>query len=302
MNSSLPSSLDVVTFGDLNLDWVVDGNVDFRWTDVAENGRTALGAMRELPGGSAFNFARFAKEAGLSAGLGGVVGRDVAGVTITTELERLGIHHSVRIDPDRKTGCCFIARDAADVRLLFNAKENANHALAAQDIDRVIEGIRSAKILYVSGFCVREPSELRYGAVRRLFERFPDKDSSPLQVFDVVPHRIYEKYSWTDFREITSSAAVLISEVATMRRFLSIGHPREFVDGRLAKETAQALRPYFQRMILRYGPSGCDDELLWDESTRREAHHATGHASASDKRGFGDKMAIRALTSFFRLL
>lgn len=302
MSSNLAHALDVITFGDVNLDWVVDGNLNFRWTDLAENGRTVLGSMRELPGGSALNFARFAREAGLRAGLVGVVGQDVAGGTIVAELARLGIQHAVRIDPDRKTGCCFIARDASDVRLLVNSKENANHGLVPQDIDQITGTIQSAKSVYVSGFCIRDPKETRYRATRRLFECFQDKHPRPVLIFDVVPHRIYESYLWAEMREITSRVAILISEVSTMRRFLAIGHSRELVDKRVAEQTLQALRPYYRKMILRFGPSGCDEELLWDESAGRLEHNITGHASASDKRGFGDRMAIRALKNFFNIL
>jgi hypothetical protein len=54
--------------------------------------------------------------------------------------------------------------------------------------------------------------------------------------------------------------------------------------------------------MLRYGPSGCDQEILLDVPAGGFVHQPTGHDQAPDKRGYGDRLALRALRDFFHVL
>jgi hypothetical protein len=125
---------------------------------------------------------------------------------------------------------------------------------------------------------------------------------SPVVVFDVVPHRIYEQLTFTQFRECTRGVDILISEVATVRRFLGLGSAAEAIDEQLARDTAARITTCYPRALLRYGPSGCDQEILVDANAGRLVRHSTGHDQATDKRGHGDRLAQVALRDFFRIL
>ena len=128
------------------------------------------------------------------------------------------------------------------------------------------------------------------------------REGNPTVVFDVVPHRIYETCLFERFRKVTEHVDVLISEVSTMRRFLGLGYKEEAIDRATAEETGRHLKPYYNKFVLRWGPSGCDEQLLWDGQTARLEWEETGHRSTVDKRGFGDALAVRALRTFFEVL
>jgi hypothetical protein len=125
---------------------------------------------------------------------------------------------------------------------------------------------------------------------------------APTVVLDVVPHRIYEAMGFAEFLARTKHVDILISEVATMRRFLGLGNKADTIDKRMALDTAERIGQYFPRTALRYGPSGCDEEILTDRRNGKTAHRATGHDRAADKRGYGDRLALSALSKYFQVL
>lgn len=295
---------DVVVLGDVNLDWSVTDHLPFSFSDLAENGVITWAGIDEVPGGSGLNFAVFAQEAGCRPLLIGRVGDDPAGAFLRTRLADRGIAAALATDREAGTGRAFIVRDKRDVRLLVNNRGNANDSLRESDIDEHARAIRSCRVLYVSGFCIKEQAAPRHRAALRAMEHAGSSRArpKPVVVFDVVPHRLYEIYSFEQFRTITRHVDVLISEVATMRRFLALGSHDEHVDRSMAEETAGRLGSCFRRLILRFGPSGCDEQLLLDADRDRLSHEQTGHDAMKDKRGFGDFLAVRALKEFFEVL
>jgi sugar/nucleoside kinase (ribokinase family) len=294
---------DIVVLGDINLDLVTAAPLPFKFAELRENGRMTWAVLDELPGGSGLNFARFALEAGFQPLLLGCIGQDVAGGYLRDWLNQKGISAELQVSANHSTGRAFIARDANDIRFLVNNAPNANADLDTLLVDREEARIRAAALLYVSGYCIQQRQSPRFTAALRAMEIAGGGAGKTAVVFDVVPHRIYETYSFAEFLRITSTVDVLISEVATMRRFLGLGDRSEVIDATLARETLNQLSRYYRGCILRYGPSGCDMELLWrrdanDEPVTRE----TGHAQAADKRGYGDLLAIKTLRDFFGLL
>ena len=87
-----------------------------------------------------------------------------------------------------------------------------------------------------------------------------------------------------------------------MRRFLGLGSREETLTEETAVETARRIAPYYPRQVLRYGPTGCDWEILVDWERGDLVHRATGHGEVPDKRGYGDRLALEALSSFFDVL
>lgn len=118
-------------------------------------------------------------------------------------------------------------------------------------------------------------------------------------VFDVVPYRIYETYTLEEFLELTMSVDILISEVATIRRFLGLGDRNEKIDNTTVEETAKTLteRSKFRNVVLRYGHSGCDKQYVLKNGSLSEAPHPDDHnaQTAAGMTGFGDKMTLELL-------
>ena len=86
-----------------------------------------------------------------------------------------------------------------------------------------------------------------------------------------------------------------------MRRFLEMGEPVEQVSRAMAEQTAERLSEFYGRFILRYGPSGCDEQVIWDAQSNDLTWQETGHSKAADKRGYGDRLALAALKEVFKI-
>jgi len=295
---------DIVVLGDVNLDWSVRGHLPFRFSELKENGVITWAPIEELPGGSGLNFAWFAKRAGYRPVLLAKTGADSAGHFLRVWLQEAGIVFPVSEDPAFETGRAFLVRDGNDIRLLVNNLDNANHKLRTSDIEPHCADIGSCRVLYISGYCIMDETVPRFRATSRAMEIASAQRASggPIVVFDVVPHRIYERYTFDLFKLLTKHVQIVISEVATMRRFLGLGSKSEIIDRAVAEETLGHLKAHYRQCILRWGPSGCDEQLLWDATTERLKWEETGHKAANDKRAFGDALAIRALQTFFEVL
>ena len=81
-----------------------------------------------------------------------------------------------------------------------------------------------------------------------------------------------------------------------------MGSKFETIDHDLAKETAEHVSHFYDRLILRFGASGCDKQILVNKRLGRTFFEETGHSLAPDKRGYGDILAIQALRDFFEVL
>lgn len=293
---------DLVALGDVNMDYVVARSLPFTLSSVVENGLICWEDINELPGGSGLNFCTFAAEAGYRSLMLGKVGGDSAGLTITDWLAARGIGVPRRWSDASPTGKAIIMRDGAGIRLVINNRDNANHSLSVADIEENTLALTSCLVVYVSGYCVSEPATPRYRATLHAMARARSVADPPTVVFDVVPHRIYERLTFDQFRECTRHVGIVISEVATMRRYLGLGSASEVIDEAIARETAEGIACYYPRMMLRYGSSGCDHEILMDATVGSLVHRATGHRDVADKRGYGDRLALTALRSFFHVL
>lgn len=293
---------DIVALGDVNLDYIVTSSLPFAFASLRENGVIYWEAIDEVPGGSGLNFCIFAQEAGYQTLLLSKIGKDTAGDVITKWLEKKNVALSVTSKTSHPTGKALIMRDSAGIRLLINNKINANHFLDEVDIDANKEAIKACRILYISGYSISELDKPRYQATLQGMDFAKSNSVSPVIVFDVVPHRIYEKLDFEQFRECTKHVDILISEVATVRRFLGLGSKSELIDDNIARDTAYLMTEYYEKLMLRYGPSGCDKQILIDKQCGDFSLEETYHNQQNDKRGFGDKLAIKALRDFFKVL
>ncbi len=298
----MPENYDLIIMGDINLDWVVRGKLPFHFGELTVNGRIEWMPIDKKPGGSGLNFARFARQMGYRPLLLGKVGDDFEGEFIILQLEQEELAAGVVRDSQVPTGLALIARDSHGIRFLVNNPSNANQYLSAQDVRRFQAEIEGCRVLYVSGYCFMHPDQPRTAATHEAM-RIAAQAKAHI-VFDVVPHEFYRIEPYNDFpkfRRLTRDVSVLISEVATIRRFLHLGDRTETITNPLVEEAVEYLKPHFERFILRWGPSGCDYQVIWDAPTQREIWEETGHDLAEDKRGFGDRLALKVLKDVYNI-
>lgn len=293
---------DFAVLGDINVDVVVREGLPFNFGDLLENGVVTWRPIDDQPGGTGLNFAESAVKRGASVFLVGKVGADSAGTFLKRWLQSKGIANGVSVGRAAPTGRAIIVRDNKDVRLLVDNAPNANQDLSEEEVRSCGIALDQAKFAYVSGYAIRQRDAESHAAAVA-FMQLAAAGGATL-IFDVVPHRIYETYSFKEFRELTKDVGILISEVATMRRFLGVGRREESITRALAEETVHTLRESkaFKAFVLRYGPSGCDEQIIWDG--KQLTHETLGHAQAGNsdsKRGFGDRASIDTLIKYFGL-
>lgn len=288
---------DIVILGDVNLDYCVSGNLDFTFSSLRENGRISWQKIEERPGGTGLNFALYAKKRGFNPLLIGCVANDHAGHILLDYLSRVGLSEGISTHANTCTGKAIIVRDANDIRLLVDNEINANRLLSTADVERHAEAIRGAALIYISGYCIKDRSAPRFSAVQKAVEVAAGGQTAI--AFDVVPHRIYEVYTLDELRQAVPRVDILISEVTTVRRFLGMGTPAETVDEAVSKETLEALKPYLERFVLRWGPSGVDDEIIWDGLKGQIFRRSHDHSHAEEKRGFGDQITLEVIENIF---
>jgi sugar/nucleoside kinase (ribokinase family) len=297
-------NIDFIVIGDTNMDYHVNGNIPISFSDLLENGIIIWEDIEELPGGSGLNFCRFAKEMGYSSLLLSKVGNDSAGDAIKKWVNSMGIFTIDNFMTDQfLTGKALIMRDQKNIRLLINNKNHANNYLLSEDVENYMINSIKSKVVYISGYSIMSPETDRFKTVNHFINKLSISKTSdyPFIVFDVVPHKIYQKMSFDVFYSITDKVDILISEVSTLRRFWNMGNPDEIINIDIVNETLNTAKKFYKNLILRIGPSGCDEQIIWKSESGIIAHEETGHSQVQDKRGFGDKIAITALKNYFNI-
>jgi len=298
---------DIVVMGDVNLDTVVTQFLPYEFGTITSN-RLTFAPIEETYGGSGLIFCLQALDFGFSTFLLSKIGHDLSGKTIQEELSRHPlIAFPQELGSASPTGHAIIIRDQAQVRLLVNNDDNANFQLSPADVTRFDQEIAACKVLHISGYCLNRKDTPRFQATLQAMQtaRASRNKNKPVIILDVVPHRIYEQFSFLEFYEITRSVDILVSEVATLRRFLGLGDRSETIDTDLAHETVKAASQYYDNLILRFGPSGCDQQIAWQKQDQSlEFIDDTGHAllNPGQQRGFGDALTLKALRDFFHIL
>jgi sugar/nucleoside kinase (ribokinase family) len=298
---------DIVAMGDINLDTVVPQFLPYEFTTVTNN-RLTFASIEESYGGSGLIFCLQAEKFGCSAFLLSKVGDDLTGNKIQEELNRHPlIEFPQSLVSKAPTGHAIIIRDQAQVRLLVNNDNNANFQLTQDDVARCAHEIDACKVLHISGYCIKERGHPRFQATLQAMEiaRRGQDVKKPAIILDVVPHRIYEDFTFSEFYAITQNVDILVSEVATMRRFLGLGDRSETIDRELAFETLTKASRFYRNLVLRFGPSGCDSQVAWcRQNQQTEYLEDTGHSrlDPAQQRGFGDILTLNALKNFYQII
>lgn len=151
------------------------------------------------------------------------------------------------------------------------------------------------------------PNAPRFSATKKAIN-IAISNSTPI-VLDIVPHEFY-KYYTDDFWKLVKDIHIVISEVATLRRYISMdekgtwGDKNEIITDDIAIDTANALMKNYDlhNMILRYGQSGCDNQIVCVNAEIKNIERNLHEKNLNDTRGLGDKLALQALINDFDFL
>jgi sugar/nucleoside kinase (ribokinase family) len=296
--NSVNFDYDIAVLGDITLDWYCRSPCASSFAQIAEtNGAELWAQIDEIPGGSGLLFARFSRDAGYKTYLIGSIGDDPAGKFIHEWLRERELEAGVRISSTFNTAKVFITHDSQGSRLLVSNGINANGDFSASDVEQYFNVISNCRLLYVSGYCFRQPHSPRVYATRRAIDIA--RNTNSLVALDVVPHEFHKFYPGIDaFLALTEGVDIIISEVATIRRVLGLGYSNEDITRSIVEDTIMRLAEHYSHLILRFGPNSMNYQVVWLAKGSRLIWQETGFMNARDRRGFGDKLAVEAIHSF----
>ncbi|MDP3279606.1 MAG: carbohydrate kinase family protein [Nitrosomonas sp.] len=286
----------LMVFGDLNVD-IVTENLSLGFRGFEEGDGLVFSNLKISVGGSAFNFADHAhaqyRDSYGPVTICGAIGRDAIADIVVTRINESGIMSELQRVNNADSGCAIILWDAAGHRMIINNAPNANLEWNP-DADTFLP-IIDGRIVYVSGYCL-------IGSNPRScwWEKWFDdvKHRCSFLIIDVVPHRIHNLVQPERLLKYLGGADLIVSEVSTLRRVIGVGNPDEVVTEILARETKDILLARFGgAFILRYGKSGCDEQMVCKASGEFEVK-STDYASESEKVGYGDALLVRVLSEF----
>jgi len=196
--------------GDVNIDYVTDLAHVFVGSEPNPCFQNAIASS---VGGNAVFFAEAACEAEFAkVTVLCSVGDDLAGARVLKYLKTLGIYversHSLR-----PTGQVIIIYQPNDQRIMV-ADRGANRDFrGAVEIDW--QGVQASDLLYISGYMLLEAEQCV--AVHEMAAKF--RASKAKILVDIVPHDIWQTYSWQDYVKLCSGADYVAVELSTITAF-----------------------------------------------------------------------------------
>jgi sugar/nucleoside kinase (ribokinase family) len=289
---------DMVVLGDIGLDWCVDSTLSVSFTDINQDIDEHI-TLNELPGGTGLNFARYAKEEGFTPLLLGKVGNDPAGNYLRQWLTQNGLNEGVDVETFASTLKVFIAHDNLGRRLLVADRNNANKHLSENDVLHYEHVLSSCKLVYISGTCLTDRNAPRLKAVKKAITLARSAKGAKI-VFDVVPHDLFKIYSdVTWLVNFIQEMDIIVSQMATIRRLLGLGKAGELVSRNIAEETIEAFSNYSDSFVFYFGDRNANWQVSYNGQKNQVLWEETDFVAATDKRGYGDRIALRALRKGF---
>jgi sugar/nucleoside kinase (ribokinase family) len=290
---------NITILGDLNLDWAPESPLPLTFSTLSSNAQVWV-PINEVVGGTAFNVAKFAIQENMSPFIIGKIGNDVSGKYIESEMNAFNMKYSVTTDRELKTGKTFIAWDSnsnENVRLLVVDYPNANINLDVEQVENNKGIISDSDYLFVSGYCLMNRDVIRFSATQRAIQ-IAKRSAKCRTVLDVVPHKIYELYSFKDYYDLVRDVDIIVSEVATIRRFLNLGNRDEKIDREMVEETTRLFSCYFSNFILRYGFTGSSHQTVFKDGKETNLFDDQ-ELDKIPERGFSDHQTIKLLLKIY---
>lgn len=285
----------VLVFGDLCADLVAVGQLSGRFTAAADpiDELTFRAPLRDRAGGTAFHFARAAAAASLRPIVVGSVGTDQSGQLIRHALTAAGLDHVIFEQPDHATGRVVLAYDDTGRRFMLTERDSANRYLP--ELGPALDAITGPiDLAWVSGISICDRSTATFAAVLTALEEVRRRGGRVL--VDIVPHEFHEHFpSVGGLLEELGGVDGLVSEQASMRRLLRVGHPGESVGPEALEETARAVLETVPMTIVRQRVGDSYYQLAAARS--QENLKVRRFDTYNDERmaGLGDRLACMAL-------
>lgn len=218
---------------------------------------------------------------------------------IRRRLEGLGVVACLQVVPDVPNAVVLVIRDAAGsggtagTRLLI-----AQAPAPYDDLDTALVAghrwaIDSADALVVDGYALLAP---RSAAAVDLAMSLAHRSGVPIW-FDVVPHRIDERFSLAELAPWLERASLVTVEAPTLARLCDVPVRDSYDDGSvlsLVEGLPDRLRASGRTWFVRYGLGNMDRTVAVGPGRYRTAY-ATGYAHAAEPTGYGYRVGAAEL-------
>jgi sugar/nucleoside kinase (ribokinase family) len=286
----------MLVIGDLNIDYVIkEDNV---------HGGKIVDSPLPAVGGTGFNAAVAFQAAGLNPIVFGKTGDDLDGQTIRDALSAQKLTVFLGLANDKPTGNCTLIFVSNHARWMIQQRNNANdyderNLQQVLDLCQIGEGDTA---FFVGHPLVRFPISQTVSLLRRIAK------TGARIIVDLVPHNLYETVTLEELKSVLDCGVhMLIAEYATLMRFF--GH------GPIAKEPAngdvkQIMDALPMRvLIVRFGVGNISQQQIWKRENDGHLYcidrtDDTGYEklTGDEKRGFGDRLTARVLTTLSKEL
>jgi septum formation protein len=286
-------NLSVLSVGDINCDVAYNELPIQFFSQVRPPGEKLTGPLKRAAGGTGVIFATGAKDAGFQhCSVLGVIGGDDLGTEIQKEMHDREIEILLPQDFGRKTSMALLLRDSAkqDTSLTIT---DARQALPRDVVERVRPDIQKADVLYLSGYCLIDPSRRDQSCdILRLAKR-----EGALVVLD-VPVDMDKFINFDVLRCMTGmNVDVLVSELPEILRWLGHDQSQQTDFDFIRQSVIPKLREAFQAVFLR--TSNYSYEIIGTPSGFIGPHKLDySDLPAGQRTGYADQLTARHLYDY----
>ncbi|OFX60856.1 MAG: hypothetical protein A2046_14625 [Bacteroidetes bacterium GWA2_30_7] len=288
----------ILVIGDLNVDEIVDSGADIYGQNKPINGKTKIG-------GTGYNAAIAFKDEQFYPIVFGNVGNDVYSEEIKRELKNSGFHSFIGTS-NKPTGRCTLVYYENHHRSLFYNKDNAND----YDINNLnqtlaLADINDKDVVFLTSYLFTAKKYDLDGCKKIIDTLF---DTGAKIVLDVVPHDIYNKITVHQF--VSCFKSQLYAVIGEFQTFMWFIHKN---DGTIpyepkTKNLKEIIKQFNSKYVIcRYGGDGhIEKESIYYENEEDLEYicndTSTGYEKleSDKKRGFGDRLAAKALIKIFK--
>jgi sugar/nucleoside kinase (ribokinase family) len=282
--------------GDLNVEFSTTLETTF---SALDRDCLTYRAIKTSVGGTAANLAVAAKKFFSEVNVIGRLGEDALGEQIRRLFTDKHVSLLCSPLPGRTTGVSLYIRDAAPIhshgiRLLM-IDRGANPLIDITEIERNRAAISSSNALFVDGYCfVNEP---RRSAADLALDIA--RDAGVLVAFDLVPHDAYRVFTLEEVSHWLKKAAMIITEVRTIRRVVGLESDDVVTDLEVVEETRRVLKDMFGEKFfnLRFGDGNIDRSMLCRPGRGPELRW-NHYVNTDEPRGFGDRLSAAELAEY----
>jgi sugar/nucleoside kinase (ribokinase family) len=291
------SATSLLVLGDLCIDTVVPSPLSMSWHELsASEERVFRVPLDERPGGSAFQFGRYAAAVGMQPLVVGCLGSDLAADAMVAALAMAGCRSQIQRTESAPTARSVVTFDASGTRLLITTERSANDLLSADYVRSLALSADRPSLVWLPGHCLRDQTAPRWRAVISALDCA--REAGARVVLDVVPHNFYQHFAGIDdVQSLIGPLDGISAELDSVRRWLGVGWAHASPCPEALADAVSAVLDMVPFTIVRYH-DGSTYQQLARARTGFRATEVRAVPEPGGLVGYGDYLASLAVRDY----